>query len=86
MITFPTCELHAVKIVSEFPPGCPTAMLGDEAQVRLTEMRDRSFWPGEGDPGPFIAMRRAYEVCSGCQSELRADLHVRMLREAMNDA
>ena len=86
MSTFPVCELHGIRIVSQFPPGCATAMPGDEAQERLARMKRNGFWPGEGDPAPFVAMARAYHTCMDCQDTLRADPHVGMLRERLKNA
>ena len=86
MSDFPLCQLHGTRIVSEFPPGCATGMPGREAALRIAEMQGAGYWRGQGDPAPHVAMARAADVCMACQSTLRADLHVRFLREQATDA
>lgn len=81
--TFPTCELHSVRIVQQFPAECPLA--SRDVQSAVLRLRDRMFWDGESDPHPAVAIGKVYDLCTKCIGGALRNPHIRFLREGLSE-
>lgn len=75
---FPLCELHEVRIVGEFPKGCP--MRHANPLVAIENMQDAAHKADVADGNRGLALLVMREVCGSCLDRLLSNATVKRLR------
>jgi hypothetical protein len=82
--TFPTCDVHGVAIVRNFPVDCPLGK--PNPLTALHQLTIKAFDIGLSDPHVSSSLHRLADTCSSCIDANLNHPHVQYLRSKKRGA